>query len=230
MGGNMRSMATRFRHEELHMPLREISPIDDCVRLWREIQFSASASSTTKIQAALTLGAVEGERNARAFELARSMRDAGYSESETIYELQEWDKLNTPPISDIAEISTIVRSTFRHRPLSRYIKQSNSLLSLIRNEIASLNLSPAQHTAVIQALASTNTKRNVWNGYSIEAGELIISLQSLANRADVKKSQVRSMIAKVTQAGFITTSVLGNRTATKLTWQGEFAAIFKEIK
>ena len=230
MANKIINKANNIVFPKWRLSLKEISPIETCADMWREIQYTSPASSTIKIKSLLSIGVERGERNTRAFEIARSMRDAGYSESEALSEIDKWNQLNTPPLSKLAEMGAIVRSTFRHRPHSTSFKQSTSLLGLIRHEIASLHLNPNEHTAAITALALTNTKENVWQVYHIQPGDLIFSLQSLANRAGVKKSQVRSMLAKAQKAGIVTTQVLGDRAATRLTWQGEFATIFRDLE
>ena len=158
------------------------------------------------------------------------MRDAGYSESETLKELCSWNQLNRPPIVSIAEIRATVMSTFRHLPLRVTNMGAKSVLDLIRDQLRPLNLSPSEFTAVIVALSVTNTKENDWNGESIGVGELITSLESLANRSGVKKSQVRSMIKKIKDAGFVEISVLPGRLGSRWEWQGEFKKIFLGVE
>jgi hypothetical protein len=210
-----------------HLSLREISLIQQCKDLWFEVQKNSCLDSGNKLKTLLSEGANEGERNAATFIRACAMRDAGYKRSDVIKNLSKWDLLfNNPPISNSREIKAVVDSVYRRSPSSSSIWRSDSLLELIRFEIGSLNLSPPEFTAVVNAMVLTNTRENEWVGENVEVGQLITSLQSLANRSGVEKSQVRSMLQKIKNAGFIETTVLPDRLGSKWTWRGEFRKMF----
>ena len=94
----------------------------------------------------------------------------------------------------------------------------------IRNDLA---LNTDEFIALYRALNLTALGMAVEDGIRLNCGQLLCSLQGLANQAGVQKSQVRTLIEKLRGARLATTEQMSGNRGQRVTWQGKLANLFE---
>lgn len=154
-------------------------------------------------------GVAEGNRNNRAFEIARELKAKGRKINETKeYIIKEWNPRNHPPESNIQSLYRTVESVYNSS-----IQDSGSVYVLkhLRNDPYYNSLSPVHRAIYIDIICHLNEVSKVaWQKFTCNVNQLIYSCDTIAHRVGVKNNQVRTVIKKLKGWGRITVEVLNN--------------------
>jgi len=152
-------------------------------------------------------GVQEGNRNNRAFEIARELKGKGWKINEVKeYLVKDWNIKNNPPEKNIQSLYNTVESVY-----SSSIEDSGSV-AVIRHLRTDpyYNSMKAIHRAIyVDILCNLNEVRKiVWQKYTCNVNQLIYSHKSIASRVGVSEHQVRTVIKKLEEWGRVTVDIL----------------------
>jgi len=152
-------------------------------------------------------GVSEGNRNNRAFEIARGLKAKGLKVNEVKdYIVNEWNPKNKPPETNIQSLYRTVESVY-----SWSVQDSGSVevLKHLRNDPYFNSLKAIHIGIYIDIICNLNEVSKMWqNKYTCDANQLIFSYHSIAERVGVTESQVRTVIKKLVKWGRISVEIL----------------------
>lgn len=166
----------------------------------------------------LDKGVAEGNRNNTAFDFTKKLKNRGYTETDTIDLLCQWNYLNKPPLPE-RELKRTIRSVYTFN-----ITDSDSIgiRRLLREDKLYKELNSAQRDVYVQIICRVNNvqKSSTWKGkmYTYYPGELICSHQSLAEYCanDVNRNHVRHTLDILENEGKIIMERLDGKNGTKI--------------
>ncbi len=205
------------------------APYDDCdtnqylLSAWEETaSINAPKASISFVNPKdniefLDNGVSEGNRNNKAFEYAKKLKNLGYKQSKTTELLCQWNLLNDPP-----EVEKVIKRHI-HSVYTFNISDSDSIgiRRLFRSEFYK-KFNSVQRDIYTQILSRINNKLKAWewNGkmHVCNPGEMICSLQSLANHCakEVSRNKVRHTLDLLENEGRIIMERLDGKNGTKI--------------
>ena len=154
-------------------------------------------------------GVSEGNRNKRAFEIARELKRGGLKVNEVKdYIVNDWNPKNNPPEKNIQSLYRTVESVY---DFTVHDSGSVGVFTHMRNDPYYCSMKPLHRLIYLEILSRLNeVSKLVWGKYTCNANQLIYSQGSLAERIGVPTNQVKTVLKNLQDWGRITVEVLKN--------------------
>jgi len=152
-------------------------------------------------------GVSEGNRNNRAFEIARELKAKGFKVNEVKdYIVNVWNPKNKPPETNRQSLYRTVESVYS---FSLQDSGSVEVLNHLRTDPYYNSMKPIHKAIYVYIICNINeVEKTVFQKFTCEANQLIFSYGKIAERVGVKVNQVRTVIKKLNKMGRITVEVL----------------------
>lgn len=177
-------------------------------RTWRSLQPKARAGPLTF----LAQGVSQGVRNHTAFAHASRLKSLGKSLEEAEEQILQWNRLNRPPIRDLAEIRRTVASAFSYEGV---LIDPTNLLQGLRYEpvYQAMDANSRDVYLTILIRANIETKQSydgIWN-YRYEPGDQKFTFRSYKQHCapGTSEYQVRKAVDELIKIGYIELLNLG---------------------
>lgn len=152
-------------------------------------------------------GVLEGNRNNRAFEIARELKAKGLKVNEVKdYIVNEWNPKNKPPETNIQSLYRTVESVY-----SFSVQDSGSVevFRHLRTDPYYNLLKPTHKAIYIDIITHLNEVEKIaFQNFNCKPNQLVYSYRSIAERVGVNENQVRTVIKNLKKWGRISVEIL----------------------
>ena len=144
-------------------------------------------------------GVSEGNRNNRAFEIARELKAKDYI-------VNEWNPKNKPPEKNIQSLYRTVESVYSY---SLQDSGSVEVLKHLRTDPYYNSMKPIHKAIYIDIICNLNEVDKIaFQKFNCKPNQLVFSYYKIAERVGTKENQVRTVIKKLKEWGRISVEVL----------------------
>lgn len=156
----------------------------------------------SSLSAAISSGAVAGERNTTAFDFSCTLRDSGLPQSKAIERLKVFADSCTPPLPQAEAIATVDSAySLPARPISEALPEwvSDKGYILIPRSIFDLQLAPEYKLVYLYLIAQASfTDRP-----HCKRGQLLTNYETISQSLGIDAGKVKNIMRKLRDDGYI---------------------------